>query len=121
MLATSEFREGVKALYARCPWRTVFVHPDFLEPWYRSRSSLRPILIASFSEGWVDGLVALASDESHVVFAGGSDVPIHGWLAEPLRGSFVAERLLSLCAPLAGVRFDRISVAPPPDAPLDWL
>ena len=117
MLATTEFRGAAKALFARCPWRTVFVHPDFLEAWYRSRPELRPILIASFAEGAVDGLVALAADESQIVIAGGSDVPIHGWLAEPLRGSFVAERHLAEIVR----RSERMSISPPLEAPVDWL
>jgi CelD/BcsL family acetyltransferase involved in cellulose biosynthesis len=124
MLATTELREGARSLFERCPWRTIFGHPDFLEPWYRSRPELRPMLLVSLQGGWVDGWVPLARNENEIMFAGGDDVPVHGWLAEPLRGSFVLERHLaevgslpSLRAPLA----DRLRFTPPPHAPLDWL
>jgi hypothetical protein len=110
-----EIRAGVCALFAQCPWRTVFAHPDFLEAWYRSRPDLAPMVSVSFENGSVDGQVAFACDADRVMFAGGDDVPVHGWLAPPLRGSWVLERHL------AELGAERISFHLPPGAPTDWL
>jgi CelD/BcsL family acetyltransferase involved in cellulose biosynthesis len=113
----SDLKTGARSLFARCPWRTVFTHPDFLAAWYQSRPALHPILLSSFMDGAVDGLVALAADQDQLLFAGGSDVPVHGWLAGPLRGSFVVERHLREVVRGA----DRVRISPPPGAPIDWL
>ncbi len=99
------------ALFDGCPWRTVFVHPDFLAAWFAFRSAARPVLIRDDAS-----LVPLAAEDGRLGFAGGGDVPVHGWLGRPLSGSFVLERALGRSPPTPLVAF-----TPPPGAPLDWL
>lgn len=115
-LATPALRAGWRSLYARCPFRTVFVHPDFVEAWLRFHGDrIRPILATSFEEGRLEGVLALAERDGALWMAGGEDVPVHGWLAEPLRGSFMLEALLTR------LQRQHVHLSLPPAAPSDWL
>ena len=115
MLQTSEFREGWLELQANCPWATVFTHPDFVEAWLRF-SEASPLLAVT-TEGRPVGLLVGAAIEDRLVLAGGDEVPVHGWLAEKLRGSFVIESHL---AELIRARASTTMVLGP-GAPTDWL
>lgn len=116
MLATAEVVDTWRRLFARCPFRTVFARPDVVEAWYRS-SAARPVLAVSFDGGEMSGVVPLAEVDGTLTFAGGADFPVHGWLADPLRGSFVLEtHVLSAKKDRARAR-----LVPPPGAPDDWL
>lgn len=111
------FRAEWTRLWERCPFRTIFAHPDFVEGWLRFQGDrVRPILMTNLEEGRPRGVIALCERSGDLEVAGGTDVPVHGWLAEPLRGSFLLEALL-----VQAPRRQRLRLSLPPGAPRDWL
>ncbi len=123
LLEDSYFRASWDALYAACPWQTVFQHKSFVLNWYKHYAGLyMPIIVKALQDGKLLGLLTLArKPEAKIIqVAGFREAHYQVWLTDPVLGSsFIKEaiRVLYREFPQDEINFYNI----PPQTPLDWL
>ncbi len=116
------WRSDWDRLFAQCPWSTAFQSSEFVLRWFRAhRDAVEPVVVSHEDRGVVDGLLFLARSPSGALSAAGGEMAHdHGWLARPLRGSYVLEAMLR--AVHEQLHPERLILERlPHGAPVDWL
>lgn len=118
-----DFREAWSELYRKCPYASVAQSPEYVLSWYEAfGSQFSPVLAYEYDgAGALEGLLMLANPRAGgpTVVPGDIDVPLSGWLARPLRGSFFIERALQAIKKArlgSTLHWSRLH----PSAPRDW-
>lgn len=124
LISDPRFRKQWKALYDKCPWRTVFQGEDFVVTWYETyQSRFSPILVVGKNgDRELTGLFALATDKESgkLVVAGANNSEYHAWLADPQDGNtFIESTLQSLREKFPNKSLLLLFVLP--NVPLEWL
>jgi CelD/BcsL family acetyltransferase involved in cellulose biosynthesis/ribosomal protein S18 acetylase RimI-like enzyme len=122
LIGQQEFQADWKALADKCPWATALQSPEFGTSWYQCYEGLyRPLILVRYSaEGQIDGLIALAVEQSSgkLVLCGAHQAEYQVWLALPGEQTFITEVLERL----RRLGFSSISFTYlPPTTPLEWL
>ena len=126
------FQQSWDALYASCPWATVFQSRAFITAWYQAYSIQHlPVLIKAVEKGQLKGLlpvVALNTNENdphsgkgkgRITGAGHYDAEYQTWLAAPADAdTFIKKALTELRTQFPGyaITFRFLS----PGTSLDW-
>lgn len=122
LLQDAVFRAEWRALYASCPWATVFQSPEFADAWwsvYSARFELRLVLGRVSAE--LRALLLLVRDRrtGEILHVGTHHAEYHAWLALPADSDrFMTQvvRLLSVQSRCRVLRFQYLA----PGAPLGW-
>lgn len=120
-LSDPTFAAQWDALHARCAFATPFLRRSFVEAWRAERPEVAlAMAIETSPDGGLVGVLPIArsGDDAWSGF-GGAAARRHGWLAQPLMGSYFAERAalaLGRQLPTAVIRFESL----PSAAPEDW-
>ena len=117
MLRSPEVREAWDALYAACPWATVFQTRGFAEIWYDVyRGAYQPLILCEWdASGVLAGLWALAVDHrsGQVTPCGAPQAEYYVWMATPGRDqAFLLRCLQELRARFPG-QVLKLSFLPP--------
>ena len=126
------FQQSWDALYASCPWATVFQSRPFIAAWYQAYSNQHlPILIKAVENGQLKGLLpvvvlnTIATDphsgkgRGRITGAGHYDAEYQTWLAAPADAdTFITKALTELRKQFPGyaITFRFLS----PGTSLDW-
>jgi hypothetical protein len=127
------FQQSWDALYAACPWATVFQSRPFIAAWYQVYCDQHlPILIKAIENGQLKGLLSVvllntnANDlhagngRSRITGAGHYDAEYQTWLAAPADAdTFIKKALTELRKQFPGhpITFRFL----PPGTSLEWL
>jgi hypothetical protein len=127
------FQQSWDALYASCPWATVFQSRPFIAAWYQIyRDEHLPILIKAVENGQLKGLLPVVllntnANDAHsgkgrnrITGAGHYDAEYQTWLAAPVDAdNFIKKALPELRKQFPGhpITFRFLS----PGTSLDWL
>jgi CelD/BcsL family acetyltransferase involved in cellulose biosynthesis len=122
VLAAGSFQAGWDALYAACPWGTVFQSRDFVASWYHIyHSQYQPVLVRQVTGGRLTGLLTLARDKSGLIMgAGDSQAEYQVWLtADTREEDFIQSALAQVRRHFPGqsIRLKYL----PGNTPLAWI
>lgn len=124
LLADPAFRSSWDALYAACPWATVFQSRAFAGVWYSVYAPVFDPLFVYFADpdGRLTDLLALAKNRKNgeLVHAGAHQAEYHAWISAGNDSGWFIEAALDELArrfPRAHLRFQCL----PPGAPTQWL
>ncbi len=133
MINDAGFQQSWDALYASCPWATVFQCRPFIAAWYQVyRHQHLPILIKAIENGQLKGLLPVVllntnanefqsgQGRSRITGAGHYDAEYQTWLAAPADAdTFIKKALTELRKQFPGhpITFRFLS----PGTSLDWL
>lgn len=123
LLADPQFQRAWDALYAACPWRTVYQQRAFAEAWFPLYGAeyVPVVTVAYEPDGRLAGLLVLAAtkDRRRLHVAGAHQCEYQTWLALPDCGNaFIASALDSLRATFPAARLSFTYLAP--GTPTAW-
>ena len=122
LLNDGGFQQNWDALYASCPWATVFQGRQFVAAWYQAYCEQHlPILVRAVERGQLKGVLPMVLlNEGRITGAGHYDAQYQTWLAAPVGGNtFIKKALTELIKQYPGnpISFRFL----PHGTPMSWL